>query len=132
MYKQFEKEFAEQFIKNTSNKLCEYTLYQCLSLNPNITWEIVQANSDKPWDYTSLSKNPNITWEIVQVNRDKPWSYHFLSSNPNITWEIVQANPDVRWTYSALARNPMPVAKNNYIRKCFQKHFTSSGLAEEF
>ena len=25
----------------------------------------------------------------------------------------------------------MPVEKNNYIRKCFQKHFMSCGLAEE-
>ena len=27
-----------------------------LSINPNITWEIVQANPDKQWDWCDLSK----------------------------------------------------------------------------
>ena len=45
-----------------------------LSLNPSITWDIVQANPDKPWNWYYLSKNPSITWEIVQANPDKDWS----------------------------------------------------------
>tara|TARA_B100000242_G_C42649344_1_gene305109 strand:+ start:261 stop:497 length:237 start_codon:yes stop_codon:yes gene_type:complete len=28
-----------------------------LSCNPNITWEIVQSNPDKPWNYCSLNEN---------------------------------------------------------------------------
>jgi hypothetical protein len=32
------------------------------SRNPNITYEIVQQNPDKPWDYDELSENPNITY----------------------------------------------------------------------
>lgn len=35
-------------------------------------WDIVQSNSDKPCDYNSydrLSKNPNITWDILQANQ---------------------------------------------------------------
>ena len=35
-----------------------------LSSNPNITWEIVKANPDKPWDWVGLS--PNVTWENVK------------------------------------------------------------------
>ncbi len=55
-----------------------------LSQNPNITWEIVKNNPEKPWDYSMLSKNTNITWEIVQNNPDKPWNYyHYLSQNEN-------------------------------------------------
>jgi hypothetical protein len=77
-----------------------------LSKNPNITWEIVQANPDKPWCFFWLSKNPNITWEIVQANPDKPWNFKMLSKNPNITWEIVQANPDKDWDFHALSENP--------------------------
>lgn len=52
-----------------------------LSEKPNITWNIVEANTDKPWKYTSLSENPNITWEHVEANPDKPWNYTNLSNN---------------------------------------------------
>ena len=57
------------------------TLYRWLSDNPNITWDIVQNNPDKPWDYRWLSNNPNITWDIVEANPDKPWNYKMLSQN---------------------------------------------------
>jgi uncharacterized protein len=77
-----------------------------LSANPNITWEIVQANPQKRWDYGILSENPNITWEIVQANPEKSWRYDYLSKNPNITWDIVQANPEKRWSYGYLSENP--------------------------
>lgn len=30
------------------------------------------------WDWKALSSNPNITWIIVEANPDKPWD---LSSN---------------------------------------------------
>jgi hypothetical protein len=52
-----------------------------LSQNPNITWDIVKANPDRPWDYSSLSKNPNITWDIVESNLDKLWNYNWLTKN---------------------------------------------------
>ena len=65
-----------------------------------ITWEIVQANPDKPWSW--ISDNPNITWEIVQFNLDKDWCWDSLSSNPNITWDIVQANLDKDWNWGRL------------------------------
>ena len=35
------------------------------------------------WNYDRLSFNPNITWEIVQANQDKTWCYeYFLCRNP--------------------------------------------------
>ena len=58
-------------------------LWHGLSANPNITWEFIEANPDKPWwwwDY--LSKNHNITWEIVEANPGKPWMWDYLSNNP--------------------------------------------------
>ena len=78
-----------------------------------------------------LSHNPSITWEIIQANPQIQWNYELLSLNPNITWDIVLANPDKKWNYYKLLRNPMHFAMNNYIRKCFQKHFMSCGIAEE-
>ena len=79
-----------------------------LSSNPNITWEIVQANIDKPWNYGGLSSNPNITWEIVKANPDKPWDYYCLLENPNVTWEIVQPN-------QSLFINNFYTVKKSYI-----------------
>jgi GTP-binding protein EngB required for normal cell division len=77
-----------------------------LSANPNITWDIVQQNPDKPWNWYVLSGNPNITWDIVQQNPDKPWELEMLSANPNITWDIVQQNPDKPWDLEMLSANP--------------------------
>jgi hypothetical protein len=52
-------------------------------MNPHITWEIVQSNPDKPWDYVVLDENPNITREIILTNPDKPWNY---DDKPIIMW----------------------------------------------
>ena len=87
---------------STNLKIFDYCL---LSENPNITWEIVQNNPDKPWTYSMLSQNPNITWEIIKNNSNKSWDYSLFSKNPNITWKIVQQNPDKPWSYSYLSQN---------------------------
>lgn len=75
-----------------------------LSLNPNITWQIVQENPEKPWVYSALSENLNITSEIVQDNLDKPWHWFNLSKNPSITWQLVQDNPKKKWYWRYLSK----------------------------
>ena len=80
--------------------------YRELSLNSNITWEIVEAHPEKPWDYQGLSQNYNITWEIIEAHPEKPWDYFWVSGNPNITWEIIQAHPEVPWDYLQLSHHP--------------------------
>ena len=37
-------------------------------------FDYIKENPDKRWDYKLLSLNPNITWEIVLANPDKPWT----------------------------------------------------------
>ena len=59
-----------------------------LSQNPNITFEFVKENMDKPWDWSALSRNPNITVDIVKDNPDKPWNLSDLNENPNILLSI--------------------------------------------
>jgi hypothetical protein len=84
-------------------------LFEAISQNPNITWEIVEANPEWPWDYPWLSGNPNITWEIVQANPDKNWCFEQLgTNNPNITWDIIDANPDAPWDYHKLSWKQIP------------------------
>ena len=92
-----------------------WNLDMLLSQNPNITWEIVQANPDKPWRYSMLSRNPNITWEIVQANPDENWNFNMLSKNPNITWDIVKANPDKCWNYKKFFINH--IGKQKFIEE---------------
>ena len=55
-----------------------------LSINKNITWEIVKENMDKPWNWYELSCNENITWEIVKENMDSPWDWRCLSTNKDM------------------------------------------------
>jgi hypothetical protein len=52
-----------------------------------------------------LSRHSNITWDIIQANPDKPWDYDYVSFNPNITWDIVEANPDYPWNYPELYKH---------------------------
>ena len=66
-----------------------------LSLNPAFTWEVVQANPDKPWDWGRLSENPSITLDIIQANPDKPWDWNSLSRDLSITREVIEANNDI-------------------------------------
>ena len=82
--------------------------WSCMSMNPNITWDIIQANITKPWDWYSLSSHPNITWDIIQANLNKNilWDWSQISINPNITWDIFKNNRDFPWYWPNLSRNP--------------------------
>ena len=75
----------------------------CRNISHAIT---IQNNPEYKWSYQELSINPNITIDIVKNNPDKPWNYYNLSQNPNITWEIVQNNPQIPWSYRHLSMNP--------------------------
>ena len=47
-----------------------------------MNWEqAIEHFKDKPWNWWSLSMNPNITWEIVLANPNKPWDWYWLSVN---------------------------------------------------
>ena len=120
-----------------------------MSINPNITWDIVkelQKSSSNDtgenifirWNYCLLSSNPNITWDIVTAHpypgyrEDIPfsntvsdnWCYAKLSGNPNITWDIVTAHPEKPWDYSLLSKNPnitWDIVRNNPIPKVGKK-----------
>jgi hypothetical protein len=92
-----------EFVKENQDKPWDW-IY--LSLNPNITFDIVKDNPDRQWDWTYLSMNPNITWDIVKANIGKPWNWAALSLNPNTTWDIVKDNPDKPWDWSYISRNP--------------------------
>ena len=107
-----------RFIKENPDKPW---FFGWLSLNPNITWDIVKDNPDKLWNFKLLSINPNITWNIVKANPDVPWDFYYLSQHPNITWDIVKDNPDIPWDFKKMSANKMSAAKAKYI-----EHLTQS------
>ena len=47
---------------SSRNKMGSYTL----SINPNITWDIVDAHPEIEWDYFFLSSNEMYYWQDKQ------------------------------------------------------------------
>jgi len=86
-----------------------------LSKNPQVTWDIVQANPDKQWDWGCLSRNPNITWDIVQANPDKPWDWRWLSRNPNVLRYPLAEMERTAWHFIAAWR----------IQRAFKKAYSN-------
>ena len=99
-----------------------------MSINPNITWDIIQANPKKSWDWYEISRHPNITWDIIinDLNKpsylkfiypSKPWDWDGISKNPSITWDIIQANPDRTWSKYWLEKNKFTAQANISMTK---------------
>lgn len=94
--------------------------YRHLSCSYEVTWEMIKANPQIPWDYKYVSMNPNIVWDAVVANPDEAWDYSWLSVNDNITWEIICSNPEKPWDYesiSALNQNISWEIFNNDVKK---------------
>jgi len=54
-----------------------------------------------------ISLNPSITFDIVEATLDKPWNHEFLCLNPNITYEYVTNTTNINWSYRMLCHNKM-------------------------
>ena len=60
---------ANHDIKYTKPRTRLYTLY------PDSTHLDFLNMIDITWNWNGISKNPNITWEIIQNNPDKDWNW---------------------------------------------------------
>ena len=40
-----------------------------------------------PWNWFMVSHNPNITWEFIQNNPDKEWDWGAISNNDMRLWK---------------------------------------------
>ena len=78
--------------------------------------QFITKNQDK-LDFSSLSENLIVTWNIIQTNSDKDWDWCGISCNPNITWDIIQDNPDKNWDWYTISYNEFTLEK-----KLFQEH----------
>ena len=94
-------------------------------VNPNITWDIVQAHPKMNWHWHALSRyNPNITWEIVRDHPDMPWDWNGLSYSSKITWDIVQAYSEKQWNWDGIITHslifiPTPLEIETFYRRVF-------------
>ena len=94
------------FIQYVLDKEHCYWNWSDLSANPNISFEDVLRNPDRPWDYRELSRNPNITLDIVDNHPEILWSHKGLTKNPNITMDMMKRRRDIRWDTESLSENP--------------------------
>ena len=87
-----------------------YNKIECIKLlskNKSIKWYDIDKYKDQiEWNYKDLSLNPNITIEIVLNNLDKKWCFYRLSSNPNINIDIILQYNQFNWSIYWYSFNP--------------------------
>ena len=84
--------FVSLLLAKISNKynielLEKHTI--AISYQKNVFWQNVLDFPYFKWNYQCLSVNPNITFEIMQENKDKKWSWKYFSYNPNFKLEYI-------------------------------------------
>jgi len=89
------------FVNKYQHKTWNWT---ALSLNKNITMNIILEYPEKPWNWNMLSKNINFNFDIVEKYPQKPWNWKYLSLNRNITMDIIEKYED-KWDWRALSSN---------------------------
>ena len=93
-----------------------------LSRNPNITFDIVLAHPELPWDWFYLSQNPNITFDIILAHSELPWNWCCLSRNRNITFDNVLAHPELPWSWKYLSFNKFSKAKHKFVERRYKEY----------
>src|SRR5438094_149057 len=78
-------------------------IWSNISINKNLTMNMIKENLDKQLDWYSISRKSNITMDIIKEYPDKPWDWSGISSNPNITMNIIKKNPDKPWNWSYIS-----------------------------
>ena len=73
-------------------------------MDENHLLKLIEIYRDK-LNWFEITRNPNITWEIIQANPNEDWDWDYVSMNPNITWEIIQANHNEKWNWLSIAQN---------------------------
>ena len=77
-----------------------------ISMNPNITWDIIQKHPEIKWNYMMLTKNKNISIDCIFENMHLHWSWIDVSRDERLTWKYIvkkqkSDNPwsDIEWRY---------------------------------
>ena len=90
-----------------------------------VAMDFINANPDKPWDWTYISYNPDITMKYINDNLDKPWDWSWVSYNPGITMKDIYDNLDKPWDWVYISRNPFTKDKEEFIIKKYREHLAA-------
>ena len=95
-------------------------------------WNFIQENPDKPWDWRAISMNPNITMDIIRENLDRPWDWYWISHNifqkekelfiENAYKEHLAAYRIQQWWYK-ITLSPNYVIGRKFINRKYDKLF---------
>ena len=116
--------------------LDKYYNYTGLLHRPDITWEFIQKlhiSQYKTNKWTLISQHPCVTWDIITANYDLPWDWSAVSENPNITLEIVKSttpSPECPRPMLSPCWNKKIIEKRFYNSDVYDKN-TSNIFTEE-
>jgi hypothetical protein len=118
-------------MENLKSKNPKDWYFGAISRRSDVTWDIVQQYPDFPWEASGLSMNPNITWEIIRSslssNPQFKWGLKLFSGNPNAKWDDILDSQNVsndtlgHWNYKAMSSNPMTGWRNRFIQERNQR-----------
>ena len=83
-------------------------------------------------DWTWLSLNSNITMNIIEKYPDKPWNWYYMSQNPNITMEIIQKYPDKPRDWLWISLNKFTKEKELFYQKYYRIYMATFILQQYF
>tara|TARA_Y100000780_G_scaffold231843_1_gene259231 strand:+ start:2705 stop:3814 length:1110 start_codon:yes stop_codon:yes gene_type:complete len=93
--------FSREIFKNPNidinyllslGKIC----WHYLSQHPQLKFDIIKDNIDKPWNWQEISKHPNIYMDYIEEYPKQPfkWNWVSISCNPNITISFIKKYKD--------------------------------------
>jgi hypothetical protein len=88
MANELQKYILYRYEKNTNKR---FDVRQ-LSDHPCVTWNFIQEHPEFKWDNVMVSLNPNISIDIVDKNPDYNWEYSEISRLPDLTWEYIRTH----------------------------------------
>ena len=92
-----------------------------LSLNPNISWDIINNNRHLFTDidyYCCISKNPNVPWDFIKMYPNR-WNWAWISER--VEWEIIKESTNKK----------IPLQKNELVKVILQEGKVLYGFVEE-
>jgi hypothetical protein len=108
----------EEIVDLTINNKWHFGIFG-LSLNPNITCNLVEKYPHKNWYYgaNGLSSNPSINVDFIKKNLDKDWDFgcNGLSANPSITLDFYEETKDREWDFGQYGLSINPVITKEFI-----------------
>jgi len=78
--------------------------YYRMSSNPNVTWQLIEEYSDKPWNYEKLLQFLPITKQVLDRPEFIQYSYS-ISANPTLTLELIDLYYTYKWNWTMISIN---------------------------